>query len=155
LPGICTNCAYLYNQGVWIFGDWEKALRAARFDPERMRMRTFWDNKKITQELCRMRKEKLRLYPYYVMKNHPALFSGALCQFGLLHKALMAAGLTKKKRAFRKNRGGLLGDLRDVMESRSNIPQSLSSEIDYYFGSLRKVKLPLRRRSGQEQAALK
>jgi hypothetical protein len=25
---------YLYNQGVWIFCDWDKALRAAGIDPE-------------------------------------------------------------------------------------------------------------------------
>jgi ROS/MUCR transcriptional regulator protein len=41
------NHAYLYNQGVWIFGDWDKALRAAGFDPKRMRLRTFWDKRKV------------------------------------------------------------------------------------------------------------
>ena len=29
----------IYEQGVWIFGDWDKALRAAGFDPEKMRER--------------------------------------------------------------------------------------------------------------------
>jgi hypothetical protein len=109
-----ANYAYLYNQGVWIFGDWDKALRAAGFDPQRMRMRTFWDNKKITQELRRMRKTNLPLYPYYVMNNHQDLLSGALRQFGSWHKALMAAGLTSKKHVARKTRLGLLRELRDV-----------------------------------------
>ena len=28
------NYPYLYNQGVWIFGNWDKALCAAGFDPK-------------------------------------------------------------------------------------------------------------------------
>jgi hypothetical protein len=29
--------AHLYEQGIWIFGDWDKALRAAGFEPDKMR----------------------------------------------------------------------------------------------------------------------
>jgi hypothetical protein len=32
------NYPPLYSQGVWIFGDWDKALQAAGFDPDKMRM---------------------------------------------------------------------------------------------------------------------
>jgi hypothetical protein len=46
----------LYHQGIWLFGDWDKALRAAGFDPEQMRLRRFWDKEKIINELQRMRK---------------------------------------------------------------------------------------------------
>jgi hypothetical protein len=34
------NYKHLYEQGVWIFGDWRKAFRAAGFDPETMRERS-------------------------------------------------------------------------------------------------------------------
>jgi hypothetical protein len=56
----------------------------------------------------------------------------------------MATGLTSKKQILGKNRLGLLRDQRDVVDSKSNIPQGLSSEIDYYFGSLRKAKIALK-----------
>jgi len=51
---------HLYRQGVWIFGDWDKALRAAGFDPERMRIRRFWDQETIIKKyaLC-----EIRIYP--------------------------------------------------------------------------------------------
>jgi hypothetical protein len=32
------NYPQLYSQGVWIFGDWDNALRAAGFDPDKMRL---------------------------------------------------------------------------------------------------------------------
>jgi hypothetical protein len=38
---------HLYEQGVWIFGDWDKALCAAGFDPQEMRERVVWDEEKI------------------------------------------------------------------------------------------------------------
>ena len=44
----------------------------------------------------------------------------------------------------RKTRFGLLRELRDAVESRSNIPQALRSEIAYYFGSLRNAKVALK-----------
>jgi hypothetical protein len=34
---------YLYDQDVWLFGDWDNALKAAGFDPEKMHNLTFWD----------------------------------------------------------------------------------------------------------------
>jgi hypothetical protein len=65
----------LYSQGVWIFGDWDKALRAAGFDPDRMRMNQFWDRQKIIKKLQNMRDRNLPLYARYMLKNHTALFS--------------------------------------------------------------------------------
>ena len=34
---------HLYAQGVWIFSDWNKALLAAGFDSDRVRIRQTWD----------------------------------------------------------------------------------------------------------------
>src|SRR5262249_56090141 len=59
---------HLYRQGVWIFGDWDKALRAAGFDPKRMRLRAFWDQDRIIEEIRDMRDKNLPLYANYVMK---------------------------------------------------------------------------------------
>ena len=135
-----ANYAYLYNQGVWIFGDWEQALRAAGFDPEKMRMRTCWDEEKVIKGIRLLRKQKRPLYASYVMKNHQALFSGARAVYGLWNKAVVAAD----DKIPSKTRLGVLRELRDAVESRSEISQPLLSEIDYYFGSLRNAKIALK-----------
>jgi hypothetical protein len=69
------NYPQLYSQGVWIFGDWDAALRAAGFDPDKTRMSQFWDRQKIIKKLQNMRDRNLPLYARYVLKNHTALFS--------------------------------------------------------------------------------
>jgi hypothetical protein len=131
----------LYHQGIWLFGAWDNALRAAGFDPEQARLRRFWDKEKIINELQRMRKRNLPLYANYVMKNYQNLFSGALRQYGSWNKALIAAGNTEISR---KTRLGLLRALRDAVESRSAISRALRSEIEYYFGSLGNAKIALK-----------
>jgi hypothetical protein len=83
---------YLYNQGVWIFGDWDKALRAAGFDPDKMRMQGSWDRQKIIKKLQNMRDRNLPLYAHYMLKNHTALFSSSRREFGSWNNALRAAG---------------------------------------------------------------
>src|SRR5882724_10726313 len=60
----------LYQLAVWLFGDYDKALSAAGFDPQQMRLRRFWDKEKVVQELRRMRGQNLPLYPKYVINNH-------------------------------------------------------------------------------------
>ena len=140
---------YLYNQGVWIFGDWDKALRAAGFDPERMRLRTFWDQDKIIiiKEIRGMRDQNLPLYPSYVMKTHPNMFSGALRQFESWSKALLAAGIRQGPRKVHKSRLGILRELRDILErgSKKDIPQALSLAATQYFGSLQKALVALKK----------
>jgi hypothetical protein len=64
---------YLYQQGVWIFGVWDKALSAAGFNPERTRKRRLWDEEKVIREIRALRRQNLPLYARYVMKNHPKL----------------------------------------------------------------------------------
>jgi hypothetical protein len=131
---------HLYTQGVWLFGDWDKALCAAGLDPDRMRLRRSWDRKKIMTAIRTLRKQNLPLYASYVAKNHSKLFDAALAVFGSWRKALGAAGITAISR---KTRLGLLRELRDAVESRSEIPQALCSEIQYYFGRLRNARIAL------------
>ena len=132
---------YLYNQGVWIFGDWDRALLAAGFDPKRMRLRTFWDQDRIIREIRGMRDQNLPLYPHYIMKNHRNLFSGALRHFRSWNNALLAAGINKKQASTNvyKSRPGILRELRDALEthSKDDIPQALRLQAVHYFGSLR------------------
>jgi hypothetical protein len=130
-----------YHQGTWLFGDWDKALRGAGFDPEQTRMRTFWDKETIINELQRMRKQNLPLYAKHVMKNQPNLFSGALRQYGSWNMALSAAGNAVIPR---KTRLGLLRELREAVESGSEISRVLRSEIAHYFGSLGNAKIALK-----------
>ena len=86
---------HLYEQGIWIFGDWDRALRAAGFDLERMRERGIWEDEKIVEQIRAMHKNRLPLYAKYVMNNHGKLFQAALRQFGSWAKALLASGVTK------------------------------------------------------------
>ena len=50
----------LYSQGVWIFGDWDKALQAAGFAPDKMRMQGSWDPKRSSRS-CRTC--EIEIYP--------------------------------------------------------------------------------------------
>jgi hypothetical protein len=141
------NHPYLYNQGVWIFGDWDKALRAAGFDPKRMRLRTFWDQDRIIKEIRGMRDQNLPLYANYVMRNHANLFSGALRHFKSWSKALLVAGIRQVPRKVYKSRLGIIRELRDILEksSKKDIPQALSLAATQYFGSLQKALVALKK----------
>jgi hypothetical protein len=84
---------FLYDQGVWIFGDWDNALRGAGFDPDKMRMQGSWDRQKIIKKLQNMRDRNLPLYAHYMLKNHTALFSSSRREFGSWDNALRAVGI--------------------------------------------------------------
>jgi hypothetical protein len=56
---------HLYEQGAWIFCDWNKALLAAGFDAKKTRMRRLWDQEKIIKEIRGMRDKNLPLYAQY------------------------------------------------------------------------------------------
>jgi hypothetical protein len=135
---------HLYRQGVWIFGDWDKALRVAGFDPEHMRIHRFWDQETIIKKIHTMRDQNLPLYARYVMKNHANLFSGALRQFGSWQKALRAAGIIKK---LAPRPLVILRELRDALEtgSKDDIPQALRLQAAHYFGSLRNAFITLKK----------
>jgi hypothetical protein len=141
------NYPPLYSQGVWIFGDWDKALRAAGFDPDKMRLQGSWDRQKIIKKLQNMRDRNLPLYARYMLKNHTALFSSSRREFGSWNNALRAAGITKQvPTKLHKSRLGTLRSLRDVVGTRSRaaIPPALKSQTAYYFGSLRNALAALK-----------
>jgi hypothetical protein len=144
---------HLYEQGIWIFGDWDKALHAAGFDPEKMRERGLWDEEKIIVTIRTMHKKHLPLYAAYVMDNHGKLFSAALRQFGSWAKALVATGVTKKPRTNKlyKGRLSLLNALSDALERYTvkNMPQPLKLEATHYFGSLEKAIATLKKQGNR------
>ena len=147
MPNLQHNYPQLCNQGVWIFGDWDKALRAAGFDPDKMRMSQFWDRQKIIKKLQNLRDRKLPLYARYMLKNHTALFSSSRREFGSWNNALRAAGVTKQvPKNLYKSRLGTLRSLRDLVDARPRaaIPPALKSQAVYYFGSLRNALAALK-----------
>ena len=144
-----NNYPYLYERGIWIFGDWDKALRAAGFDPEKMRERGLWDEEKIIETISSTHQKNLPLYAKYVMDKHAKLFPAALRQFGSWPKALVAAGVTKKPRTKKLYRGrlSLLNALSDALERHTvkNVPKALKLEAAHYFGSLEKAMATLKK----------
>jgi hypothetical protein len=139
------NYPQLYSQGVWIFGNWDKALQAAGFDPDKMRLQGSWDRQKIIKKLQNMRDRNLPLYARYMLKNHTALFSSSRREFRSWNNALRAAGITKQAPK-KQGRLGTLRSLRDVVETRPRgaIPAVLKSHAVYYFGSLRNALASLK-----------
>ena len=139
------NLPHLYNQGVWLFGDWDKALRAAGFAPEQMRMWGFWDQAKLIRQIQTLRNRCLPLYAKHVLYNHKKLFSAARRQFGSWRKALVAAGIEIPKYAY----GSRLGILRALdalnAQSTTDISAPLKSSAIYYFGSLQKARVAARK----------
>jgi len=139
------NYHHIYVQGVWIFGDWDKALSAAGFNPERMRMRHSWPKSRVIRGIRQIRRRELPLNANYMMKNHPSLFSGALRQYGSWNAALVAS-LSKKELPGNsyQSRLQILRILRDYPEKRES-PQAVKLQAAYYFGSLEKAVVALKK----------
>lgn len=90
--------------------------------------------------ISRVRNRREPLYPQHMMKAHPALFSGALKEFGKWSKALRSFGVPTIQES-NTPRLRILRALRDLRESHSEkkVPPKLKREAEYYFGSLLKA----------------
>src|SRR5215467_7824719 len=141
------NYHHVYVQGVWIFGDWDKALSAAGFNPERMRMRHSWPKSRVIRGIRQIRRRELPLNANYMMKNHTSLFSGAVRQYGSWNVALVAS-LSKKELPGNsyQSRLQLLRTLRECLEMnpKRKISQAVKRQTTYYFGSLGKAIVALK-----------
>jgi hypothetical protein len=82
LPNICNTIPPVIQPRRCIFGNWDKALQAAGFDPDKMRLQGSLDRQKIIKKLQDMRDRNLPLYAHYILKNHTALFSSSRREFG-------------------------------------------------------------------------
>jgi hypothetical protein len=82
------------------------------------------------------------------MKNHPSLFSGAVRKYGSWDAALVAS-LSKKELPgnLHRSRLQLLRTLRDCLEMKRKrkISQAVKRHAAYYFGSLKKATVALKR----------
>ena len=126
----------LYDEGLWLNGnDWDAALRLLGFTPERMRLRTYWQNKRVLNEIRLLRDKGVPLYPKYVIKHYAALFSAALSIFGCWRNALIAAGIEVPD-AVHDGRRGVLRALRDALKqhSENDLSEKLKLHAVYYFG---------------------
>jgi len=83
-----------------------------------------------------------------MMKNHPSLFSGAVRQYGSWNAALVAS-LSKKELPGNsyQSRLQLLRTLRDCLEMnpKRKISQAVKRQTTYYFGSLGKAIVALKK----------
>jgi hypothetical protein len=154
--GLQLTCPALYHQGVWIFGSWDTALRAAGFKPERVRRQKRRDTETLLQEIRGLRARNLPLYANYATRNHAAMFKKGLRQYGSWNATLVAAAvLTKPIRA---TRIAVVRAMRDALErdGRASIPPTLKLQAEYYFGSLQKALVALKKdRSWSKRKILK
>lgn len=137
LKHLQTRYRYLYEQGRWIFGDSDQALRAVGLKPELVRLREQLDQEKVVKQIRTLRARKLPLNAKYVLRNHPGTFSSGRRLFGSWSKALSAFEIAVPKNT----KGGRLGTLRALRDwidkhSRADIPQGLKLQAIYYFGSV-------------------
>lgn len=134
-----TRYAYLYEQGRWIFGDSDQALRAVGLKPGLVRLREQLDQDKVVKQIRTLRARKIPLNAKYVLRNHPGTFSGGRRLFGSWSKAVSASEIAVPKNT----KGGRLGMLRALRwidkHSRADIPQELKLQGVYYFGSVAKA----------------
>jgi hypothetical protein len=129
---------HLYRQGVWIFGDWDKALIAAGLDPECARIRQSWDEELVIKRIRGLREQRLPLYASYVAKRHAGLFHKSIETFGSWNAAVAAAAVFQNLILVHSGRPEILRQLRDGIENASTngISEILRVQAEYYFGSL-------------------
>ena len=93
----------LHAAAVRHFGSYDAALKAAGFDPNRLRQRRRWTRVLVAQELKAFARKHRGLADADLRRQAPALYGAALRFFRTLAAARSAAGLaTKKPRPRRK-----------------------------------------------------
>ena len=123
----------LYLEGLWLNGgEWDAALRVLGFTPERMRLRTYWDDERVVTKIRILRERGVPVYAAYVLKHHAALFSAPLRIFGSWRDALLAAGPEIPDGPHDGCRG-VLRALRDALKqhSENELPEKLKLHAVY------------------------
>ena len=133
------NYPHLYNQGIWLFDDWDAALPCSGIHTREYAAMGVLGRQESYQADSRYAR-RLPLYPSYVLRHHTKLFAVARRQYGSWSKALVAAGIEVPE-STNDGRRGVLRALRDslVHGSENNISQRLRLHAVYYFGSLQKA----------------
>lgn len=92
----------LHAAAVRHFGSYDRALRAARVDPESVRRRRAWTRRDIIQALKSAQREGRHLADSAIRRDNPALYGAAVRLFGTFTAARHAAKITLKRGNHRK-----------------------------------------------------
>jgi hypothetical protein len=92
-PTIFQIDRLLYGAVIRRFKTFEKALKAAGFDPVKLRPPPRWTRQSIIAETHALHEKGENLAPAQLVKNHYALLGAMLRHFGSYRKAMKAAGL--------------------------------------------------------------
>lgn len=74
-------------------GSWEAAVKAAGFDYEQIRRKSFWNRKRIVECIKQLQVAGEPLYVSAVERTHGGLVGAAATYFGSWRQAIKAAGL--------------------------------------------------------------
>ena len=89
----------LHAAAVRHFGSYDRALRAARVDPESVRRRRAWTRRDVIDALKSARREGRHLADSAIRRDNPALYGAAVRLFGTFTAARNTAGIKWKRRA--------------------------------------------------------
>jgi hypothetical protein len=89
----------LHAAAVRHFGSYDRALRAAKVDPDSVRRRRNWSRPDVLAALKQAKRQGMHLADSTVRREHPALYGAAVRLFGTYTAARDAAGVKYKRRA--------------------------------------------------------
>jgi hypothetical protein len=93
LNAYAIPCSTIMRSGRFFFGNWDAALTAAGLDPQRIRRRRVWDEKRVIQVILSRAETGSALYSNAVRREDSPCYNAALRRFGSWSKALRAAGI--------------------------------------------------------------
>jgi len=89
----------LYAAAVRYFGSYDKALRAAKIDPEGVRRRRSWTKSSVVAALKGAKRSGQSVADSAIRKSDPALYGAAVRLFGTFTAARQSAGLATPRKA--------------------------------------------------------
>jgi hypothetical protein len=89
----------LHAAAVRHFGSYDRALRAAKVNPETVRRRRNWTKPDVLTALRQAKRQGTHLADSTVRREHPALYGAAVRLFGTYTAARDAAGVKYKRRS--------------------------------------------------------
>lgn len=83
----------LHAAAIRYFGTWDKALKAAGINPQRVRIRRQWTSQRVVNELRRLHRMGKSTSDSGLRRSNPALYGAAVRFFGRFTLAREAAGI--------------------------------------------------------------
>jgi 5,10-methylene-tetrahydrofolate dehydrogenase/methenyl tetrahydrofolate cyclohydrolase len=127
-------------------GSWERAIKAAGMDYDKIRRKSFWSKKKIVERILELKKAGKPLHVSAAEINYGGLVGAATVYFGSWGKAIKSAGLdyTKIKRQKEWSKDEIVSEIkrmkREGLALSTTIPvrakyRTLHAAAIRYFGS--------------------